>query len=183
MLQMMMGGRVYETSAFKKAMDSHYYPLENMKQSVEILTNSQDIDIATMEFGQYQPILAPDAGQAERPKTWLKNMGFARIHLTDMPNTTPLSRDEPDVVPLTQCALLDASIRKCFNSNAADLHEGQYHPATGRNSADPELHDILLDWEYAHGSNVPTLLNLTMVCPFVAPKVRLPEEARQPAEA
>ena len=48
---------------------------------------------------------------------------------------------------------------------------------------DPELHDILLEWEYAPGSNVPTLLNLTMVCPYVAPKVRLPEEARQPADA
>ena len=76
MLQMMMGGRVYETGAFKKAMDSHYYPLENMKQSVEILTNSQDIDIATMEFGQYQPILAPDQINPNGPKALAEEHGF-----------------------------------------------------------------------------------------------------------
>ena len=35
----------------------------------------------------------------------------------------------------------------------------------------PDLHDILLEWEYAPGSNVPTLLNLTMVCPYVATKI------------
>ena len=116
MLQMMMGGRVYESGEFKNAMDSNYYPLENMQQSVEKLTNSQNIDIATMEFGQYQPILAPAEINPNGPKAWLKHVGFARVHLTDMPNTTPLSRDEPDVVPLTKCALLDASVRKCFNS-------------------------------------------------------------------
>jgi hypothetical protein len=33
-----------------------------------------------------------------------------------------------------------------------------------------DLHDIVLEWEYGTGSNVPTLLNLTMVCPYVAPK-------------
>ena len=35
MLQMMMGGKVYETSSFKQAMDSNYYPLESMKKSVD----------------------------------------------------------------------------------------------------------------------------------------------------
>jgi hypothetical protein len=182
MLQMMMGARAYETSAFKSAMDSHYYPLENMQRSVEILTNSQNIDIATMQFGQYQPILAPDQVSPNGPKAWLKHVGFARVHLTDMPNTTPLSRDEPDVVPLTKCALLDASIRKCFNSTPPICMQVNVIQK-GKNSADPDLHDILLEWEYAPGSNVPTLLNLTMVCPYVAPRIKLPEEARQPAEA
>ena len=59
MLQMMMAGRVYETTTFKRSMDSNYFPLDNMKKSVAVLTNSQNIDIETMEFGQYQPILAP----------------------------------------------------------------------------------------------------------------------------
>jgi hypothetical protein len=183
MLQMMMGGRVYESGDFKKAMDSHYYPLENMKRSVEILTKSQNIDIATMEYGQYQPILAPAEINPNGPKAWLKHMGFARVQLTALPNAQPLSMDEPDVVPLTKCALLDASVRKCFNSSPPICMQVNV-TQKGRNSADPDLHDILLEWEYAPGSNVPTLLNLTMVCPYAAPKIRLPEaEARQPAEA
>jgi hypothetical protein len=99
MLQMMMGARVYETAKFKQAMDSRYYPLDSMKQSVAILENSQAIDIETMEFGQYQPILAPSEINPNGPKAWLKNVGFARLQLTAQPNTTPLSKDEPDVIP------------------------------------------------------------------------------------
>ena len=83
MLQMMMmGGRVYETSGFKQAMDSHYYPLDSMKQSVEKLQNSQNIDIETMEFGQYQPILAATEINQKGPKFWLQNVGRARVQLT-----------------------------------------------------------------------------------------------------
>ena len=37
MLQMMMGGSIYETDKFKQAMDSNYYPLDNMKKSVATL--------------------------------------------------------------------------------------------------------------------------------------------------
>ena len=165
MLQMMMGGKVYETTAFKQAMDSHYFPLDNMKQSVATLKNSNSIDIATMEFGQYQPILAPTDINRSDPKFWLKNMGFARVQLTAQPNTTPLSKDEPGVIPLTKCALLDACIRKCFNSDPPICMQVNV-TQKAKDSADPDLHDILLEWEYGTGSDVPTLLNLTMVCPF-----------------
>jgi hypothetical protein len=151
-------------------MDSNYYPLENMKQSVEKLKNSQNIDIETMEFGQYQPILAPAEINPNGPKTWLKNVGHARVQLTALPNTTPLSKDEPDVVPLTKCALMDASIRKCFNSNPPICMQVNV-TQKAKGDPDPGQHDILLEWEYGAGSNVPTLLNLTMVCPYIATKI------------
>ena len=165
MLQMMMAGKVYETAEFKRAMDSNYFPLDNMKQSVAKLKNSNNIDIATMEFGQYQPILAPTDINRNDPKFWLKNMGFARVQLTAQPNTTPLSKDEPGVRPLTKCALLDACVRKCFNSDPPICMQVNV-TQKAKDSADPDLHDILLEWEYGTGSDVPTLLNLTMVCPF-----------------
>ena len=169
MLQMMMGARVYDTDTFKQAMDSRYYPLDSMKQSVAILKNSQDIDIETMEFGQYQPILAPREINPNGPKSWLKNVGFARLQLTAQRNTTPLSKDEPDVIPLTKCALLDACVRKCFNSDPPICMQVNV-TQKANDAADPNLHDIVLEWEYGTGSNVPSLLNLTMVCPYVAPK-------------
>ena len=164
MLQMMMmGGRVYEASGFKRAMDSHYYPLDSMKQSVEILTNSQGIDIATMEFGQYQPILAATEINQKGPKFWLQNVGRARVQLTAQPNKDPVSEDDP-TVPLTRCALLDASVRKCFNSDPPICMSVNV-TQKGKGDPDPTLHDILLVWDYDAGSKVPTLLNLTMVCP------------------
>lgn len=169
MLQMMMGGSVYETATFKQAMDSNYYPLENMKRSVAILKASEEIDIATMEYGEYQPILAPRQINPNGPKTWLKNVGFARLQLTAQPNTTPLSRDQPDVIPLTKCALVDACMRKCFNSDPPICILVNV-TQKAKDAPDPQLHDVVLEWEYGAGSNVPTLLNFTMICPATAPK-------------
>ena len=169
MLQMMMGGSIYETDKFKQAMDSNYYPLDNMKKSVATLQSSNNIDIATMEFGQYQPILAPAEINPNGPKEWLKHVGTARVSLTAQANTNPLSKDEPNNVPLTKCALMDASVRKCFNSSPPICMQVNV-TQKAKDAPDPSLHDILLEWEYAAGSNVPTLLNLTMVCPYVAPK-------------
>jgi hypothetical protein len=164
MLQMMMmGGRVFEASSFKQAMDSHYYPLDSMKQSVEILKNSENIDIATMEFGQYQPILAATAVNQKGAKFWLQNMGRARIQLTAQPNKDPVSDDDP-TVPLTKCARLDACVRKCFNSDPPICMSVNV-TQKGVGDPDPTLHDILLVWDYEGGSKVPTHLNLTMVCP------------------
>ena len=163
MLQMMMGAKVYETSSFKQAMDSHYYPLESMKNSVDILTNSQDIDIATMEFGQYQPILAPQQISPNGPKTWLQNVGRARIQLNAQANDQQVSKDDP-TVPLTKCARLDACVRKCFNSTPPICMQVNV-TQKAKDAPDPTLHDIILEWEYGNGGDVPTLLNLTMVCP------------------
>jgi len=163
MLQMMMGAKVYETSSFKQAMDSHYYPLESMKKSVDILTNSQNIDMATMEFGQYQPILAPEQISPNGPKTWLQNVGRARMQLNAQSNTEPVSKDDP-TVPLTKCARLDACVRKCFNSDPPICMQVNV-TQKAKDAPDPTLHDIILEWEYGAGGDVPTLLNLTMVCP------------------
>ena len=68
MLQMMMGAKVYETNDFKQAMDSHYYPLANMKQSVAKLASSENIDIETMEFGPADP-----GASGNQPK-WPQNL-------------------------------------------------------------------------------------------------------------
>ena len=96
-------------------------------------------------------------------------MGNARVQLTAQANSKPLSKDQPDVVPLTKCALLDASVRKCFNSDPPICMQVNV-TQKAKDAPDPSLHDILLEWEYGTGSNVPTLLNLTMVCPYVASK-------------
>ena len=128
-------------------MDSNYYPLDNMKKSVATLKNSNNIDIETMEFGQYQPILAPTEINPSGPKFWLQNVGHARVQLTAQPNNEPLSKDEPDVVPLTKCALLDACVRKCFNSDPPICMQVNV-TQKAKDDPDPTLHDILLEWEY-----------------------------------
>jgi hypothetical protein len=159
-----MGG-AYDNSTFKNSMNSYYYPLENMQKTVEFLKSHDNIDIATMEFGQYQPKIAPEAINAKGSKAWLQDMGAARLSLTGQPNATPLSKDEPDVVPLTKCALLDASVRKCFNSDPpiCMVIDVTQQPKDAPNA---DQHDIKLVWDYAPGSDVPILLRLTMVCAF-----------------
>jgi hypothetical protein len=101
----------------------------------------------------------------------MREMGFARLQLTAQPNNLPLSRDEPGVIPLTRCALLDASLRKCFNSEPPipmiiDVTQKQ------EGAPNPDQHDIKLVWEYGKDGNdqVPTLLRFTMICPYIRPK-------------
>lgn len=161
-----MGGRVYNNQQFKDLMNANYYPLDNMIKSVAILKASDHIDIETMEFGQYQPILTPrDQWPNGIGKLWQKEMGRSRMDLSAQPNTSPLSKDESGVVPLTRCAILDASIRKCFNSEPPipmkiDVTEQD------KTAQNPNRHDIRLVWEHANGDHKPpTLLHLTMVCP------------------
>lgn len=161
-----MGGRTYTGQKFKDLMNSNYYPLENMIRSVEILKASEDIHLPTMEFGQYQLVLTPKEKWPDgSAKHWRKEAGRARLDLTAQPNTTPLSNDEPDVVPLTRCALLDACIRKCFNSEPPIMLTTTViqHDKGAPNA---HRHEIRLEWEYANGGDkAPTRLDLTMVCP------------------
>lgn len=85
------------------------------------------------------------------------------------------------MVPPTKCALLDASIRKCFNSEPpipmkADIRQHQ------QDDANSDQHEIRLVWEYGNGEDkAPTLLNLTMVCPYTTKsrKAEASAEARQ----
>jgi len=160
---------IYNNPQFKAAMNIHYSPLETMKASVALLKASPQIDLASLQFGQYQPILSPqELGTDAGLKRWMKEMGGARLQLSTKANTKPLSNDQPDVVPLTMCCLLDACVRKCFNSDppicmVIDVKEQRV------DSPDRDTHDIELVWEYGGTDKVPTLLRLTMVCPFVGP--------------
>ena len=158
------GGVRYNNPTFKSAMNRHYADVNAMRQSLQTLKDSGLVDIPTMQFGQYQPILEPTpTGTA-----WMREMGFARVQLSAQSNSTCLSQDEPGVRPLTKCDLLDASIRKCFNSEppipmTIDVKDKQ---AT---SVDSNLHDIELVWDYGSDGK-PTRLHLTMVCPYLPSK-------------
>jgi hypothetical protein len=105
-----MGGRTYSGKAFRDLMNSNYYPLASMKKSVAKLKASDDIDLPTLEYGQYHLILNPASNWPQgSAKYWHKEKGRARVDLSTQPNTVPLSRDEPGVIPLTRCDLLDAA--------------------------------------------------------------------------
>src|SRR3954467_9624745 len=98
---LIFGGKIYNNPGFKQFINDLYYPLENMKRSLAILRESKQIDMATLEFGQYQPILAPletwpNGGGAR----WMREMGRARLELSGQINKQPLSLDEPTIVPL-----------------------------------------------------------------------------------
>ena len=161
-----MGGRVYGGKAFKDLMNSNYFPLANMKKSVATLKASDDIDLPTLEYGQYHLILNPPSKWPQgSAKYWHKEKGRARVDLSTQPNTVPLSKDEPGVIPLTRCDLLDACVRKCFNSEPPIPMKTKIitHEAS---DAFAHRHEIRLEWTYGKGEDkAPTLLSLTMVCP------------------
>ena len=90
--------------------------------------------------------------------------------LTAQANSKPLSKDQPDVVPLTKCALLDARVRKCFNSNPPICMQVNV-TQKAKDAPDPTCMTSCWSGSTRPGSNVPTLLNLTMVCPYVGPKI------------
>ena len=160
-----MAGKPYNNQKFKDHINSFYYPLSAMQKSVEILKQSNQLDLATMKFGDYQPILSPlDNWPGETGRRWVKSKDHARAGLAKQYNNTPLSADESAVVPLTKCDLLDASVRKCFNSQPPipmqiDVQEQP------QDSPSAAQHDIKLVWTYG-SDGIPTLLRLTMVCPY-----------------
>src|SRR5947209_17831004 len=97
-----MGSRTYNGASFRNSMNSNYCPLANMKKSVAKLKASDDIDLPTLEYGQYHLILNPTSSWPQgSAKYWHKEKGRSRLDLTTQPNTVPLSRDEPGVLPLT----------------------------------------------------------------------------------
>src|SRR3569623_288641 len=161
-----MGSRTYNGASFRNLMNSNYYPLANMKKSVAKLKASDDIDLPTLEYGQYHLILTPASKWPQgSAKYWHKEQGRARLDLATQPNTVPLSRDEPGVIPLTRCDLLDACVRKCFTSEPPIPMKPNII-VHAPNDAYAHRHEIRLECEYKKGSDKPTLLNLTMVCPL-----------------
>jgi hypothetical protein len=164
---LMAGGRTYKNDQFKNLMNRNYYPLSAMQASVDKLKASRQIDITTMEYGEYQPILTPlDQWPNGSGADWEKSKNHARAGLASQPNNLPVSADEPSVVPLTKLGLLDATLRKCFNSTPPipmqiDVQE---QPHDSPNAAQ---HDIKLVWTYGT-DGIPTMLRFTMICPYGA---------------
>ena len=163
-----MGGAVSKDPIFKEDMNSHYATVQDMKDSVVTLKQA-GLDVATMEFGHYQPILAPAAINGLGVGFWPREVANARGSLAAQANTTPLSKDEPTAIPGTKCALLDDCVRKCFKS---DPPIPMTINVTMKKQTAPKAneHEILLDWVYEVSSDVPKRLYLTMVCPYEPPK-------------
>src|SRR5262249_45456915 len=115
------GGMCFNDQRFKDFMNNFYNPAENMKTTVDTL-KAANLDLTTIEWGDYQPVLANPLNWPTPPLcppgsfSWTAFKNSARRDLSEEVNSAPLSEDEPDVVPPTRCALLDAAIRKCFNS-------------------------------------------------------------------
>lgn len=162
------GVRVYRTSGFKKFWSDKYYgSVKGMQDAVAKLEACPDIDLATLEYGRYQPVLVPvDQWPEDGGKVWAKEVGLARLHLTKQRNDIPLFKDQPGDVPLTKCALLDAAVRTCFNSDPPipmDIHVLQQD----MNSPNKDIHTVELEWVYGDGEGKPpTCLRFTMTCPF-----------------
>ena len=161
-----MGSRTYTGASFKDLMNDNYFPLENMQRSVDILKASPDIHVPTLEYGQYHLILTPaDKWPDGSAAYWHKEKGRARVDLTTQLNTVPLSKDEPGVIPLTRCALLDACVRKCFNSEPPIPIDNNVRQKR-RDEAGADTHGIEVSWDYAADGRTPTMLHYTMVCPY-----------------
>ena len=158
-----LGGALYNNPDYKNLMNDLYYPIENMRKTVERLKASPDIDLETLQYGQYQPILVPrDRWPHKGGQAWLREMGQVRIHLGEQLNNELLD----GAVPLTRCGLMDASLRKCFNSDPPiciriDVWEHK------KDDPKADTHEVSLVWEYANGHDKPpTLLKFSMICPF-----------------
>lgn len=159
-----LGGAVSKDPIFHGDMNAHYATVDDMKASVVSLKQA-GLDVATMEFGQYQPVLEPNAIGKLGAGWWQREVTKARTQLSAQANTTPLSRDEPKVIPPTKCALLDACVQKCFKSNEPIPMTIKVNMKK-QTDADLNQHDIVLDWVYEVSSDVPKRLYLTMVCPY-----------------
>jgi hypothetical protein len=162
-----LGGSL-NNSKYLTLMGAHYADVPAMTASIQKLQASGKIDIATMKYGDYQGILEPFANWPITENEWLAIVGRARQELAGQTNSTRLSKDQADVVPVTRCDLLDASIRKCFNPKSPipiAISIGQQP----MDSARADTHEIILVWEYDNGDDaLPTRLNLMMMCPYKA---------------
>lgn len=161
-----LGGAL--SGRFFSTMNARYGSVKAMEENVALLDAAfLKIDRYTMEYGQYQPVLVPfDKWPDGAATVWVKTVGMMRLNLLDQLNNEPLSPDEATNRPKTRCALLDAAIRKCFNSpTPIPFLVSVDQQAQG--SPDEKVHTIRLDWDYAKGrAEAPTFLTLTIICPF-----------------
>ena len=158
--------KIYDQK-FQDHINFYYSPAE-IKTSVEKLDTSDKIDLASLEYGQYQPILSDlDSWPGKSGQFWRAMVSKARLSLTNQGSTDALSNDEPHVKPLTRCALLDAAVRKCFNQKPPipmKIKVTEKEPGTAKS----DQHDIDLKWTYGADGR-PTFLYLTMICPYSGP--------------
>lgn len=155
---------VYQTAPFKNFWTPYCGTVDAMRRSIATLNAAQNIHLPALEYGQYQPILVPLANWAHfGSQHWAREVGNARLDLTQQANTHPLSNDEPANVPLTRCALLDAALRKCFNSEPPIPIDNNVRQKR-RDEADPDTHAIEVRWDYGSDGK-PTMLHYTMICP------------------
>lgn len=161
---------------FFSLMNARYASVESMTKNIAILDAAAlQIDRHTMEYGQYQPVLVPfDQWPAGAAAAWTKTVGNMRLNLADQLNNDPLSLDEGTNRPKTRCALLDAAIRKCFNSPKPIPFTVKV-AQQAQNSPDAKVHSIELDWDYDDGlDKQPTFLTLTITCPYEDPQFKDP---------
>lgn len=160
-----LGGAI--AAEFFARMNAKYACVAEMRQNVIDIDNAPlQIHRPTMEYGQYQHVLVPFDQWPDVAAKWRETVGNMRVHLMDQLNNEPVSPDEGSNRPKTRCALLDAAIRKCFNSPEpipfVIVVEEQM-----KDSPDAATHGIKLDWVHVTG-NRPTFLTLTIICPFGA---------------
>jgi hypothetical protein len=166
-----IAGADYMTSQFNDFWKEFYDTKEKMEASVKILEASPYIHLPTLEYGRFQPILAPsDATWGKGGvRKYMEEMGTARLNLTAQKNEQDLPKDEADKPrPLTRCALLDTALRKCFNSKppipmTVSVAQKTYDDPTC------DVHSIDLRWDYDRGDDTPTRLHFTMICPYKPP--------------
>ncbi len=77
MLEIIAGVTIYMTSAFKNFWGDHYSTVPKMRKSVATLKASPSrIDLPTLQYGQYQPVLVPKAEWEKfGSKYWAKEVG------------------------------------------------------------------------------------------------------------
>ncbi len=167
-------GQFFIDPVFIALMNGNYFPAQKMRDSVARLVRVFGAEwVKNVKWGDYQGHLVDGAAwPGNARKFWSNSVQFARNDLAAQPNQSPVSRVDP-AVPADKCALLDACVRKCFNTALP----GETEPgipmmidvrlkAFGEPADD--RHDIWLSWTYDPTSakpDDPVQLNLTMVCP------------------
>ncbi|MGE9008777.1 hypothetical protein ACO2JO_09375 [Leptospira interrogans] len=154
----------YQDPKFIDAMNANYTTKE-MPNSVKRLKEHAGFNLATMKWGDYQPILTPShKWPGKTYQLWQESMQAARDSLAKQPNMLQLSPSDA-AVPATKCDLADAVIRKCFNSEPPIqiIIDVMVKKAT---DTDPALHDVKTEWTSV---NKEPTLKFTMVCPYEPP--------------
>ena len=167
----LLSGFIYDEK-YKKMINSYLFPVEDGDWSVERIQVEMGADfLKTIKWGDYQAVLqSVKSWPGKSGDLWQKSVDYARNDLTNIKNFENSSALDEEI-PDDKCALLDACVRKCFNTVAP----GQEKPGIPivvdvktRSPQDPlkDQHDIQLNWTYDADRKYVAQLNLTMVCPY-----------------